>query len=137
LTNLLKAMLSFNHYLLISLTLHMNSHLWWVHAHYSPQLIELWSFVRSPLWYIKPPYEKNRWSRRRPTMRSMSLSRWRLPASLMTPRNNYLVHFIIIIYFCRTLPLCNNDFDIYLYTVCHYMWFSSLAHIWDAPSFIP
>jgi hypothetical protein len=29
------------HYLLISLTLHMGSNLWGVHAHYSPQLVEL------------------------------------------------------------------------------------------------
>jgi hypothetical protein len=34
-------MLSFNHYLLVSLTLHMNPHLWLVHAHYCPQLVEL------------------------------------------------------------------------------------------------
>jgi hypothetical protein len=26
--------------LLVSLTLHMSSHLWLVHAHYSPQLVE-------------------------------------------------------------------------------------------------
>jgi hypothetical protein len=47
-------MLSFNPYLLIILTLHMSSHLWWVRAHYSPQLVELWSFVSSLLWYITP-----------------------------------------------------------------------------------
>jgi hypothetical protein len=34
---------------LISLTHHMNSHLWWVHAHYSPQLVEWWTYVSSPL----------------------------------------------------------------------------------------
>jgi hypothetical protein len=51
-------MLSFNHYLLISLTLHMSSHLWWVHAHYSPQLVELWSFVSSPLQYVSPTSEE-------------------------------------------------------------------------------
>jgi hypothetical protein len=34
---------------------------------------------------------------------------------------NYLVHFIVIIYFCKTLPLCNNDCDIYLYTLGHYV----------------
>jgi hypothetical protein len=27
----------------------MSSHLWRVHAHYSPQLIELWTYVSSPL----------------------------------------------------------------------------------------
>jgi hypothetical protein len=54
-------------------------------------------------------------------MRSMSLSRWRLQVSLMAPKNNYLIRFIIIIYFCKPLPLCNNDYDIFLYTLCHYM----------------
>jgi hypothetical protein len=39
LTNLLKAMLSLNHYLLISLTLHMSPHLKCAHAHYSPHLL--------------------------------------------------------------------------------------------------
>jgi hypothetical protein len=34
---------------LVSLTLHMNSHLWRVHAHYSPQLVELWTYVSSLL----------------------------------------------------------------------------------------
>jgi hypothetical protein len=34
---------------LVSLTLHMSSHLWWVHAHYSPQLVELWTYVSSLL----------------------------------------------------------------------------------------
>ena len=27
----------------------MNSHLWWVHAHYSPQLVERWTYVSSLL----------------------------------------------------------------------------------------
>jgi hypothetical protein len=52
-----------------------------------------------------PPLQgKNRWSKRRPT-RSTRLSRWRLPVSLMEPRNNYLVRFIVIIYFVRLF--CN------------------------------
>jgi hypothetical protein len=34
---------------LVSLTLHMSSHLWRVHAHYSPQLIERWTYVSSLL----------------------------------------------------------------------------------------
>jgi hypothetical protein len=34
---------------LVSLTLHMSSHLWRVHAHYSPQLVELWPYVSSLL----------------------------------------------------------------------------------------
>jgi hypothetical protein len=34
---------------LVSLTFHVSSHLWWVHAHYSPQLVELWMYVSSLL----------------------------------------------------------------------------------------
>jgi hypothetical protein len=30
---------------LVSLTLHMSSHLWRVHAHYSPQLVERCTYV--------------------------------------------------------------------------------------------
>jgi hypothetical protein len=33
----------------------MSSHLWWVHAHYSPQLVEWWTYVSSPLLYSHPP----------------------------------------------------------------------------------
>jgi hypothetical protein len=39
---------------LVSLTLHMSSHLWWVHAHYYPQLVERWTYVSSPLLYSHP-----------------------------------------------------------------------------------
>jgi hypothetical protein len=34
---------------LVSLTLNMSSHLWRVHAHYSPQLVERWTYVSSLL----------------------------------------------------------------------------------------
>jgi hypothetical protein len=34
---------------LVSLTLHVSSHLWRVHAYYSPQLVELWTYVSSLL----------------------------------------------------------------------------------------
>jgi hypothetical protein len=33
----------------------MTSHLWWVHAHYFPQLVERWTYVSSPLLYSHPP----------------------------------------------------------------------------------
>jgi hypothetical protein len=59
----------------------------------------------------------------------MRKSRWHLLVSLLAPRNNDLVRFIVIIYFCKTLPLCNNDCDIYLYKLEHYMCCYSLAHI--------
>jgi hypothetical protein len=32
-----------------------SSHLWGVHAHYYPQLVERWSYVSSPLLYSHPP----------------------------------------------------------------------------------
>jgi hypothetical protein len=34
---------------LVSLTLHVSSHLWRVRAYYSPQLVELWTYVSSLL----------------------------------------------------------------------------------------
>jgi hypothetical protein len=37
-----------------SLTLHMSSHLWRVHAHYSPQLIERWTYVSSLMLSYTP-----------------------------------------------------------------------------------
>jgi hypothetical protein len=85
----------------------MNSHLWRVHAHYSPQLVERWTCVRSPLLsHTPPPQEKNRWFKRSHTARSLTWSRWRLPVDFMAPRME-LVHFIFIFYFVR-LPLCNK-----------------------------
>jgi hypothetical protein len=54
------------------------------------------------------------------------------PSQLYDAKDGRLVRFIIIIYFVR-LPLCNNDIydncDIYLYTLCHYMCCSCLAHL--------
>jgi hypothetical protein len=43
---------------LVSLTLHMSSHLWRVHAHYSPQLVELWTYVSSLLLSHTPTGQK-------------------------------------------------------------------------------
>jgi hypothetical protein len=33
----------------------MGSYLWWVDAHYSPQLVERWTYVSSPFLYSHPP----------------------------------------------------------------------------------
>jgi hypothetical protein len=40
---------------LVRLTLHVRSHLWRVHAHYSPQLVERWTYVSSLLLSHTPP----------------------------------------------------------------------------------
>jgi hypothetical protein len=47
---------------LVSLTLHVSSHLWRVHAHYSPQLVERWTYVSS-LLLSHTPQVKNRYCR--------------------------------------------------------------------------
>jgi hypothetical protein len=100
LTNLLKAMLNFNHYLLISLTLHMSPHCKWAHAHYSPHLLSdelLW-----PHSCDNPPKVKSRCHQRRITMMGSTRSRCRLPVSLMAPWNkNYLFILFIISYIVR------------------------------------
>jgi hypothetical protein len=120
-------MLSFNYYLLITLTLHMNSHLWWVHAHYSPQLVELWYFVSSLLRYINRPHEKNRWSRRRPTTKSTSLSRWRLLVNFMAPRNNIwfalLLSSIFVRYFHYVIMIFVTFISIHFVIICD-------VHLW-------
>jgi hypothetical protein len=86
LTNLKKQCSASAFILLISLTLHMNSHLWWVHAHYSPQLLERWTCVISPLVSHTPPQEKNRWFKRSRLARSSTWSRWRLLVSFVLMR---------------------------------------------------
>jgi hypothetical protein len=36
----------------------MSSQLWWVHAHYSPQLVERWTYVSSLLLHSHPPGQR-------------------------------------------------------------------------------
>jgi hypothetical protein len=98
----------------------MNSHLWWVHAHYSPRLVEIWSFVSSYLRYINPPQEKNRWPWRSRTTRSR-LDLGDVSQSTLWRQGWTLVRFIFIIYFVR-LPLCNKYFyDIVTFISIHYV----------------
>jgi hypothetical protein len=85
----------------------MNSHLWWVHATGSPQLVELWSCVSSPLLSHTLPQEKNRWFRRSHKARSLIWSWWRFPSWLLC-QGWSLVRFILTFYFVIRLPLCNN-----------------------------
>jgi hypothetical protein len=101
LTNLLKPMLSFNPLSLISLTLHLISHLWWVHAHYSLQLVERWTCVSSPLLSHTPSQEKYRWFKRSHTSRSSIWSRWRLPVNFMAARMDFSLFYSYLL-FCKT-----------------------------------
>jgi hypothetical protein len=76
--------------------------------HYSPQLVEWWTCVSSPLLSHTPPQEKNRWLKRSHVSRSSIRSRWRLPVDLRQGWS--LVCFIFIFYFVR-LSLCNKYSD--------------------------
>jgi hypothetical protein len=111
LTNYLKAMLSFNPLSLISLTYHMNSHLWWVHAHWFPTTCWAMIMCELTLAVSHPPLEKNMWFRRSHKARSLIWSRWCFPSWLL--RQGWsLVPFIFIFYFVIRLPLCNKYSDV-------------------------
>jgi hypothetical protein len=77
--------------------------------HYSPQLVERWTCVSSPLLsQTPPPQVKIRWFRRSHKARSLIWSRWRFP-SWLAPRT-ILSSFYMYLYFVR-LPLCNKYSD--------------------------
>jgi hypothetical protein len=88
----------------------MNSHLWWVHAHYSPQLVERWTCVSSHLLSHTPPHRRRiggsngatQWGVRFDLGGVSQLTLWR--------QGWTLVRFIFIFYFVR-LPLCNKYSD--------------------------
>jgi hypothetical protein len=70
---------------LLSLTLHISSHLWRVHTHYSPQLIELWTYVSS-LFAVSQPHRSRTgnvgWGAWRMLWWVRERSRPRLPVNL-------------------------------------------------------
>jgi hypothetical protein len=87
----------------------MSSHLWRVHAHYSPQLVERWTCVSSPLLSHTP--------HRRRTCGSRGSTQWGVRfdlggvSQLTLWRQGWtLVRSIFIFYFVR-LPLCNKYSD--------------------------
>jgi hypothetical protein len=88
----------------------MNSHLWWVHAHYSPRLVELWTYVSSLLLSHTPRQEKNRWFKWSHVSRSSIRSRRRLLVNFLAPRMDFRSCYIYF-YFVR-LPLCNKYSDV-------------------------
>jgi hypothetical protein len=125
-------MLSFYPLLLFSLTLHMNSHFWWVHAHYSPWLVELWSFVSSHLRYINPPHRRRAGGPGGAAQRGVRFDLGDVSQSTLWRLGWTLVRFTFIFYFVR-LPLCNNYFMILwhlsLYTLLLYVLFFLDAHM--------
>jgi hypothetical protein len=90
----------------------------------SPQLVELWSCVSSPLLSHTP---HRRWSggSRGATQRGVRFDLGGVSQLTFRRQGWILDPFIFIFYFVR-LPLCNkysNYCDIYLYTLCYYICF--------------
>jgi hypothetical protein len=96
---------------LVSLTLHVSSHLWRVHAHYSPQLVELWTYVSSLLLSHTPHRSRTGttgWGARRMSCCVRERSRPLSPSQLWVagPLSPYNV---IIYLFCTELLLYSKD----------------------------
>jgi hypothetical protein len=119
-------MLSFKLYLLISLTLHMNSHLLWVHVTLFPTTCWAMNMCELTLAVSHPPHRSRTgttewsawWMMRCVRERSRSSSPSRLSGA-----KDILDPTIFIFYFV-SLPLYNkySDYcDIYLYTLCDYI----------------
>jgi hypothetical protein len=109
---------------LVSLTLHMSSHLWRVHAHYSPQLVELWTFVSSLLLSHTPHRSRTGtagWGTWKMLWRVRERSRWLSPSQLWVagPLSSYNV----IIYFVH-----NSD---YIVNMWHSIMCHDSSYVWD------
>jgi hypothetical protein len=87
---------------------HMNSHLWWVHTHYSPQLVEQWTCVSSPL--LSHPHRRRTGGSRGATHRGVRFDLGGVSHLTLWHQGWTLVRFIFIFYFVR-LPLCNKYSD--------------------------
>jgi hypothetical protein len=96
---------------LVSLTLHVNSHLWRVHAHYSPQLVERWTYVSSLLLSHTPHRSRTGtvgWGAWRMLWRVHEKSRPSSPSQLWV--GGSLSSYDIIIYlFYTEFLLCSKD----------------------------
>jgi hypothetical protein len=84
----------------------MNSHLWWIHAHYSPQLVERWTCVSSPL-LSHTPHRRRTGGSREATQREVRFDLGGIFQFTLWRQGWTLVRYIFIFYFVR-LPLCNK-----------------------------
>jgi hypothetical protein len=89
----------------------MSSHCWWVHAHYSPQLVELWTYVSSPLLSHTPHRSRigtTAWGAWRMLRCVREMSRSSSPSQLWVVGS--LSPYDVIIYlFCTELILYSKD----------------------------
>jgi hypothetical protein len=96
---------------LVSLTLHMSSHLWRVHAHYSPQLVKLWTYMSSLLLSHTPHRSRTGtagWSAWRMLWWVRERSRSSSPVNFWVagPLSPYNVNIYL---FCTELRLYSKD----------------------------
>ena len=84
----------------------MNSHLWWVHALYSPQVVERWTCVSSPL-LSDTPHRRRTGGSRGAKQRGVRFDLVGVSQSTLWRQGWTLVCFIFISYFVR-LSLCNK-----------------------------
>jgi hypothetical protein len=106
-------MLSFNPYCWSAL------HITWTPTfsefmpHYSPQLVERWTCVSSPLLSHTPPYRRRTGGSRGATQQGVWSDLGGVSQLTLWRQGWTLIRFIFIFYFVR-LPQCNKYFDVIL-----------------------
>ena len=112
---------------LVSHTLHVSSHLWRVHALYSPQLVERWTYVRA---VSHPPQVKSRYT---------GCGAWRMlwwvrewsrsssPSQLWVAGS--LSPYDVIIYLVQNSYYIVKMWHSFLYHDSSYVWDLVLAHL--------
>jgi hypothetical protein len=90
----------------------MNSHLWWVHAHYSPQRVERWTCVSAPVQShtTPPPHMRSTGGSRGATQWGVRFDLGGVSQFTFWRQGWILVQSIFIFYFVRLL-LCNKCSD--------------------------
>jgi hypothetical protein len=109
LTNLFKAMLSFNPYVDQLYTSHELSPLM-SSCHIIPHNLLSDEHVWAHPCCLTPPQEKNRWFKRSHTTRSSIRSTWRLLVDCLAPRMDFRSFYIYLLFLVR-LPLWNKYSD--------------------------
>jgi hypothetical protein len=110
--------------LLTSLTHHMNSHLWWVHATLFPTTCWAMNMCELTLAVSHPPHRRRTCGSRGVTYRGVRFDLGGVSQSTFWRQGWTLDPCIFIFYFVR-LPLCNNTlmllWHLSLYTLLLYM----------------
>jgi hypothetical protein len=115
---------------LVSLTLHMSSHLWRVHAHYSPQLVERWTYVSSLLLSHIPHRSRTGtagWDTFRMLWWVRERSRPSSPSQFWV--GGSLSPYDVIIYFVQNSYYIVEMWHSFLYHYSSYVWDLVPAHL--------